>query len=63
MTRKDDNNAPISATKFMNTLWSYKRGSISRRQFLGTTGLGTAMAVMTTSCQAGRMLLVTWVTS
>ncbi|MGR3342107.1 MAG: ABC transporter substrate-binding protein [Paracoccaceae bacterium] len=46
MTRKDDDNAPISATKFMNALWSYKRGSVSRRQFLGTTGLGTAMAVM-----------------
>lgn len=32
--------------KFMQTLWSYKKGSISRREFLGTTGLGLATAVM-----------------
>jgi spermidine/putrescine transport system substrate-binding protein len=46
MTKKHDDNAPISAEKFMHELWRYKRGSVSRRHFLGVTGLGTAMAVM-----------------
>lgn len=32
--------------EFMHQLWRYRRGSISRRQFLGTTGLGLATAVM-----------------
>jgi len=32
--------------KFMDILYSYKKGSISRREFLGTTGLGLATAVM-----------------
>ena len=36
----------LSREKFMRTLWSYKRGSISRRQFLATTGLGVATAVL-----------------
>jgi spermidine/putrescine transport system substrate-binding protein len=36
----------LSREKFMHMLWSYKRGSISRRQFLGTTGLGMATAVL-----------------
>jgi spermidine/putrescine transport system substrate-binding protein len=36
----------LSREKFMRALWSYKRGSISRRQFLGTTGLGVATAVL-----------------
>jgi spermidine/putrescine transport system substrate-binding protein len=30
----------------MHMLWSYKRGSISRRHFLGVTGLGVATAVL-----------------
>jgi len=46
MTRKHDDNAPISAEKFMDELWRYKRGSVSRRHFLGVTGLGAATAVM-----------------
>ena len=46
MTRKHDDNAPISAEKFIHELWRYKRGSVSRRHVLGATGLGTAMAVM-----------------
>ena len=46
MTRKHDDNAPISAEKFIHELWRYKRGSVSRRHFLGATGLGAAMAVM-----------------
>ncbi len=32
--------------KFMETFNRYKKGSISRREFLGTTGLGLATAVM-----------------
>ena len=35
MSKKRDDNAPISAQKFMDELWRYKRGSISRRQFSG----------------------------
>ncbi|MHA1548375.1 MAG: ABC transporter substrate-binding protein [Alphaproteobacteria bacterium] len=46
MTKKHDDNAPISATKFMEELRRYQRGSVSRRHFLGVTGLGTAMAVL-----------------
>ena len=46
MTRKHDDNAPISAEKFMDELWRYQRGSVSRRHFLGVTGLGAATAVM-----------------
>ena len=37
---------PITRKKFMRELWRYKRGSISRRQFLGVTGLGMASAVL-----------------
>jgi hypothetical protein len=36
----------LSREKFMRALWSYKRGSISRRHFLGVTGLGVATAVL-----------------
>jgi len=32
--------------EFMHQLWRYKNGSISRRQFLGVTGLGVATAVL-----------------
>jgi len=46
MTRKHDDNAPISAEKFIDELWRYKRGSVSRRHFMGVTGLGAATAVM-----------------
>lgn len=46
MTKKHDDNAPISAEKFMDELWRCKRGSVSRRHFLGVTGLGAATAVM-----------------
>ncbi|MCP5075443.1 MAG: extracellular solute-binding protein [Rhodobacteraceae bacterium] len=46
MTKKFDDNAPISATKFMEELRRYQKGSVSRRHFLGVTGLGAAMAVM-----------------
>ena len=37
---------PITQKKFMQELRRYERGSISRRQFLGVTGLGVATAAM-----------------
>ncbi len=46
MVEKNDDNAPISARKFIDELWRYKQGSVSRRHFLGVTGLGAATAVM-----------------
>jgi spermidine/putrescine transport system substrate-binding protein len=36
----------ITSKEFMHQLWRYKRGSITRREFLGVTGLGMATAVM-----------------
>ena len=36
----------ISKHAFMRELWRYKRGSVTRRHFLGVTGLGAASAVM-----------------
>ncbi len=44
MSKKSD--LPITRKKFMQELRRYERGSISRRQFLGVTGLGMATAVM-----------------
>lgn len=41
----EDNNY-ISKKKFMEELRSYQKGSVSRRHFLGVTGLGAASAVM-----------------
>jgi spermidine/putrescine transport system substrate-binding protein len=46
---KSDDNKPITAQKFMQYFRSYQKGSISRRHFLGVTGLGTAMTVMGTA--------------
>ncbi len=46
MTKRHKDNQPISAKAFMQELRRYQRGSVSRRHFLGVTGLGTAMAVM-----------------
>ena len=46
MTRKIPDNIPISAKKFMEELRRYEKGSVSRRHFLGVTGLGAATAVM-----------------
>ena len=40
------NNKPIDRKAFMKQLWRYKKGSISRRDFLGITGLGFATTVM-----------------
>jgi spermidine/putrescine transport system substrate-binding protein len=37
---------PMSRTAFMEELRRYQKGSVTRRHFLGVTGLSTAMAVM-----------------
>ncbi len=68
---QDDNH--ISRRKFMEELRRYQKGSVSRRHFLGVTGLGTAMAVMATAVPAlrprpafaqgdigNRVVLATW---
>lgn len=39
-------NTPISRKKFIEELLRYRRGSVTRRHFLGVTGLGMATAVM-----------------
>jgi spermidine/putrescine transport system substrate-binding protein len=46
MSNNYKDNMPISAKDFMGELRRYQKGSVSRRHFLGVTGLGTAMAVM-----------------
>ena len=43
MTDKIDH---ISRQKFMEELRRYQKGSVTRRHFLGVTGLGTASAVL-----------------
>jgi spermidine/putrescine transport system substrate-binding protein len=40
------NDKPITARQLMDELWRYRRGSVSRRHFLGVTGLGLASAVL-----------------
>src|SRR3954454_12718898 len=44
MSRKD-----LTADKFMAELRRYHKGSVSRRHFLGVTGLGLATAVLGTA--------------
>jgi spermidine/putrescine transport system substrate-binding protein len=39
-------NKPLSAPAFLDEIQRYRRGSVSRRQLLGVTGLGTATAVL-----------------
>ncbi len=71
MSKKSE--LPITRKKFMQELRRYERGSISRRQFLGVTGLGMATAVMGTAMPAllprkswaagdigDRVVLATW---
>lgn len=41
-----DNSGHISAREFLERLESYRKGSISRRHFLGVTGLGLATSVL-----------------
>ncbi|MEM7669430.1 MAG: twin-arginine translocation signal domain-containing protein, partial [Pseudomonadota bacterium] len=43
MTKTPDH---ISKQKFMEELYRYRRGSTTRRHFLGVTGLGAATAVL-----------------
>ena len=43
---KDGTGKPISAPAFLDELQRYRRGSVSRRHFMGVTGLGTATAIM-----------------
>src|SRR5262245_26781953 len=46
MTRRHWENPPLSAEAFMRELRRLEKGSVSRRHFLGVTGLGTAAAVL-----------------
>ncbi len=46
MSKDYKDNLPITARAFMDELRRYRNGSVSRRHFLGVTGLGTAMAVL-----------------
>jgi spermidine/putrescine transport system substrate-binding protein len=45
---------PISRRRFVDELLRYRRGSVSRRHFLGVTGLGVASAVMAAAVPALR---------
>ncbi len=44
-----NSNDPISRKKFMEELMRYRKGSVSRRHFLGVTGLGLATSVLSTA--------------
>ena len=44
MTKKQE--GPISRAKFVDELMRYRRGSVTRRHFMGVTGLGAATAVL-----------------
>jgi len=46
MSKHYKDNMPISAKDFMGELRRYQKGSVSRRHFLGVTGLGIATAVV-----------------
>ena len=46
MSKDYKDNLPITSKKFMEELRRYRNGSVSRRHFMGVTGLGTAMAVL-----------------
>ena len=45
MSKSPRDGLPISAEKLVDELMRYKRGSVTRRHFLGVTGLGLASAV------------------
>ena len=66
-------NQPITRKQFMKELRRYKKGSITRRHFLGVTGLGVATTVMAAAVPAliprkswaageigDRVVLATW---
>ncbi len=40
------NDKPVSRQTFMEELRRYQKGSVTRRHFLGVTGLGAATAVL-----------------
>ena len=46
MSKSYRDGLPISAKEFVDQLTRFKRGSVSRRHFLGVTGLGLATAVL-----------------
>jgi spermidine/putrescine transport system substrate-binding protein len=46
MTKKNNEDGAISAAKLVDELYRFKRGSVSRRHFLGVTGLGSAVSVL-----------------
>jgi spermidine/putrescine transport system substrate-binding protein len=46
MRKNAHGDAPITAAQLMNELHRYRKGSVTRRHFLGVTGLGTAAAVL-----------------
>src|SRR5829696_452408 len=46
MTKSYREGMPITASEFVDQLMRLRRGSISRRHFLGATGLGVATAVL-----------------
>jgi spermidine/putrescine transport system substrate-binding protein len=46
MSKKISDSEQITAGRFMDELWRYKKGSVTRRHFLGVTGLGLATTVM-----------------
>ena len=49
MSKIDKENKPITSEKLMNEFHRYQKGSITRRHFLGVTGIGAAMAVLATA--------------
>ena len=49
MSIKHEGDKPISASRLMDELHRYKRGSVTRRHFLGVTGLGLAASVLGTA--------------
>ncbi len=46
MSRKEKDNSLITPERFMDEFMRLKRGSVTRRHFLGVTGLGLAATVM-----------------
>ena len=50
MGKRDGQDLPVSAPQFMAQFMRLKRGSVSRRQFLGVTGLGLATAALGGAC-------------
>src|SRR6185295_6798118 len=46
MSKKHWDGKPISASKLVDELYRFKKGSVTRRHFLGVTGLGVATAVL-----------------